>query len=478
MRRTLTPELKRGEPTVLLLLDLGESCNRLGGSCLAQVYGKVGGTAPDAPGAAILKAFFAAMQQLNRDGKLLAYHDRSDGGLFVTLIEMAFAGQTGLAIELPADFLRDPLTDDLPMLFSEELGSVVQVRAHDAAQVVAYFSQAGVPVREIGRPVPGNDLVFRSGGRELYRNTRVTLHRMWSETSFWIASLRDNPLCAAEEFALLEEAERPGLTVQVPFDLTERVCAPFLNKGRPRVAILREQGVNGQNEMAYAFDRAGFAAVDVHMSDLLAGRRSLEEFVGLAVCGGFSYGDVLGAGAGWAKTVLFNEPLRAQFAAFFARPETFSLGVCNGCQMMAQLAEIIPGAETWPRFGPNVSARFEARLCMTEIPATNSIFLRDMAGARVPITVAHGEGHASHVPDPALVAVRYTDTHGRVTERYPQNPSGSLGGVAGVTSADGRVLVLMPHPERIFLALQNTWTRRLPASPWQRLFDNARRWVG
>ncbi len=244
------------------------------------------------------------------------------------------------------------------------------------------------------------------------------------------------------------------------------------------MAILREQGVNGQNEMAYAFDCAGFAAVDVHMSDLLAGRRSLEEFVGLAACGGFSYGDVLGAGSGWAKTVLLNESLREQFTAFFARAETFSLGVCNGCQMMAQLAEIIPGAEQWPRFERNVSTRFEARLCMTEIPATGSIFLAGMAGARVPIVVAHGEGHASVSPPEPLVALRYTDTFGRQTERYPLNPSGSPGGVAGVTSTDGRALILMPHPERIFLPEQNTWTRRLPGSPWQRLFDNARRWVG
>ena len=265
--------------------------------------------------------------------------------------------------------------------------------------------------------------------------------------------------------------------VQVPFDLTERVSAPFIHTARPRVVILREQGVNGQNEMAYAFDRAGFMPIDVHMSDLLAGRRSLTEFQGLAACGGFSYGDVLGAGSGWAKTVLFNARLREQFSEFFARQDTFSLGVCNGCQMMAQLAEIIPGAESWPRFERNVSTRFEARVCMAEIPATNSLFLDGMAGARVPIIVAHGEGHASFAPAEAAVALRYIDTYGRVTERYPLNPSGSPGGVAGVTSRDGRALIVMPHPERINLALQNTWTRRLPASPWQRLFDNARKWV-
>ena len=291
---------------------------------------------------------------------------------------------------------------------------------------------------------------------------------MWSETSFHVASLRDNPASAAEEFGLLDDPDRPGLTVQVPFDLTERPSAPFVNTTRPRVAILREQGVNGQSEMAYAFDRAGFTPVDVHMSDLLARRRDLSEFIGLAACGGFSYGDVLGAGSGWAKTILFNEALRAQFSTFFNRPETFSLGICNGCQMMAQLADIIPGADGWPRFERNLSTRFEARLCMTEIPATNSLFLEDMAGARMPITVAHGEGHASVAPPESLVALRYIDCYGRPTQTYPLNPSGSPNGTAGVTSEDGRALILMPHPERIFLALQNTWTRRLPASPWQR----------
>ncbi len=474
VRRTLTPELRSGEESALLLIDLGGGRNRLGGSCLAQVYGQTGDETPDAPAPALLKNFFEAVQQLNRDGKLLAYHDRSDGGLFVTLAEMAFAGRTGLVIDLPESAQADPL----PTLFSEELGAVVQVRAHDAERVVAFLTEAGLAAHMIGRPVAGNSLVVSAAGQELYRHSRTGLHSAWSETSFHIASLRDNPDCAAQEFALLDDAERPGITVQVPFDLTERVSAPFVHSARARVAILREQGVNGQNEMAYGFDRAGFTAVDVHMSDLLAGRRSLSDFQGLAACGGFSYGDVLGAGSGWAKTVLFNESLRAQFSAFFARLDTFSLGICNGCQMMAQLAEIIPGAGGWPVFERNVSSRFEARVCMTEIPATNSLFLAGMAGARMPIIVAHGEGHASFAPSPALVAVRYTDTYGRVTEQYPLNPSGSPGGVAGVTSADGRALIVMPHPERIQLALQNTWTRRLPASPWQRMFENARRWVG
>ncbi len=477
VRRTLTPELQSGEPSILLLIDLGEGKDRLGGSCLAQVYNQTGDQTPDTPTPALLKAFFNAVQQLNRDGKLLAYHDRSDGGLFVTLAEMAFAGRTGLQIDLPEDAAGTACAS-LQALFSEELGAVLQVRSHEADSVLSFLTQAGVPVRPIGHPMPGNELIFTTAGQEIYRAQRTTLHRLWSETSYGIASLRDNPASAQSEFDLLFDPDRPGLSVQLPFDLTERVSAPYLNLAKPRVAILREQGVNGQNEMACAFDRAGFTPVDVHMSDLLAGRHTLTDFKGLAACGGFSYGDVLGAGSGWAKTILFNEDLRTQFAAFFARPDTFSLGICNGCQMMAQLAEIIPGADAWPRFERNVSTRFEARLCMTEIPATNSLFLKDMAGARMPIVVAHGEGHASQTPPSDLIALRYIDGFGRPTQAYPLNPSGSPAGTAGVTSADGRALILMPHPERIFLAEQNTWTRRLPASPWQRLFDNARKWVG
>jgi len=277
---------------------------------------------------------------------------------------------------------------------------------------------------------------------------------------------------------LLEDAERPGISVDVPFDLNERVSAPFVHTARPRVAILREQGVNGQIEMAAAFDRAGFAAVDVHMSDLLAGRAELKDFSGLAACGGFSYGDVLGAGSGWAKTILFNERLKESFSEFFERGDTFSLGVCNGCQMMAQLRDIIPGATAWPRFVRNVSSRYEARLCMVEIQESPSLFLDGMAGARVPIVVAHGEGHAAGAGADAVTAVRYIDTYGKVTEHYPLNPSGSAEGVCGLSSADGRALIMMPHPERIALGTQHTWTRELKDSPWQRMFDNARRWIG
>jgi phosphoribosylformylglycinamidine synthase len=473
VRKTLTPQLWAGDAS-LILIDLGAGKNRLGGSCLAQVYGQIGDEAPDAPAPEVIKKFFVAIQQLNRDGKLLAYHDRSDGGLFVALVEMAFAGHMGLEIDMP--------TAGLGELFSEELGAVVQVAAKDSAEVLAQLSAAGVSASEIGRSVPGNEIVINAGGEIVYRNTRTALHEIWAETSYHIQSLRDNPESARQEFSLLQDVNRPGLIMSVPFDLTERVSAPFVNTARPRVAILREQGVNGQVEMAAAFDRAGFTAIDVHMSDLLADRVNLSQFKGLAACGGFSYGDVLGAGSGWAKTVLFNDKLKEMFAQFFARADSFALGVCNGCQMMAQLREIIPGAASWPHFERNTSARFEARLCMVEIQKSPSLFFVGMAGARVPIVVAHGEGHVSSVAPSSPVTLRYIDTYGKVTEHYPLNPSGSTQGVAGLSSTDGRALIVMPHPERVFLGVQHTWIRdkmKAPTnSPWQRLFDNARKWVG
>jgi phosphoribosylformylglycinamidine synthase len=467
VRRTLTPQLQPGD-TTLILIDLGNGQNRLGGSSLAQVFNETGDDCPDAPLAAQLKAFFAAIQQLNREGKILAYHDRSDGGLFVTLIEMAFSGQTGLEINLPVA--------NLATLFAEELGAVLQVATPDLEAVFATLRAAGLPAQVVARPISGNDILIHSNGQLVYRNTRTALHKLWSETSFHIQSLRDNPATAAEEFALLDDAARPGLSVTVPFDLAERVNAPFVHTARPRVAILREQGVNGQVEMAASFDRASFAAIDVPMSDLLAGRAHLRDFTGLAACGGFSYGDVLGAGSGWARTILFNERLAEMFREFFHRPETFSLGVCNGCQMMAQLRDLVPGAAAWPRFTRNTSARFEARVCMVEIEDSPSLFFAGMAGAKVPIVVAHGEGRAATAD--GQVALRYIDTYGRVTEHYPLNPNGSTNGVAGLTSADGRALILMPHPERVALGIAHTWTRALQHSPWQRMFDNARKWVG
>jgi phosphoribosylformylglycinamidine synthase len=481
VRRTLTPQLH--PEGMLLLIDLGERRNRMGGSALAQAHNFTGGQTPDAPDSKILKSFFREIQALNRAGKLLAYHDRSDGGLFITLTEMAFAGHCGLEINLEAS------SSLLEALFSEELGAVIQVRAEDTAAILDQFHSAGLAAQLIGRTTSGNELNFRHANDLVYSNARTTLHKIWSETSFHIASLRDNPESAQQEFDLLDDADRPGLFVDVPFDLAERVCspwtepasqspgAPYLNLAKPRVAILREQGVNSQYEMASAFDRAGFECIDVTMSDLLAGRADLSNFIGLAACGGFSYGDVLGAGSGWAKTILFNNQLRDAFAAFFARPETFSLGICNGCQMMAQLRDLVPDAQHWPRFVRNVSSRYEARLCMVEVQPTSSIFFADMAGARMPIVVAHGEGHATHLAPAGTIAARYIDTYGRPTQHYPLNPSGSPGGTAALTSAEGRALIIMPHPERTSLGVQNTWSRTLQYSPWQRLFDNARAWI-
>jgi phosphoribosylformylglycinamidine synthase len=478
VRKTLTPELQPITHSVLLLIDLGQGRNRMGGSALARAFNRDQGRTPDAPDAVILRTFFREIQALNRAGKLLAYHDRSDGGVFVTLAEMAFAGKRGLEIVF-ADGWRprkQSPEDDLRLLFNEELGAVVQVRVEDALWIQETLTSAGLSAHSIAAVIEADFIALSENSDDIYTTSRTALQKMWSETSFHIQSLRDNPDCAAQEFALLDDGPRPGLFVDVPFDMSERVCAPYLNLTMPRVAILREQGVNGQVEMAAAFDRAGFTTVDVHMSDLLAGRRDLAEFAGLAACGGFSYGDVLGAGSGWAKTILFNARLKDMFTEFFTRTGAFSLGVCNGCQMMAQLKELIPGAEAWPRFERNVSARFEARLCMVEIPETNSLFFEGMVGMRAPIVVSHGEGQATHAD--GIAGLRYIDTYGHVTQTYPLNPNGSPCGVAGVTSADGRALILMPHPERISLGVNHSWTRGLEHSPWQRMFDNARRWIG
>jgi len=475
VRRTLTPQLKTVE-NALLFIDLGEGRNRLGGSALAQVFEQGGGEAPDAPEPELLKSFFKEIQALNRAGKILAYHDRSDGGLFVTLAEMAFAGQCGMEISFNEKWAIGTAAGRLALLFNEEPGAVIQVAGDDAISIYQALQEAGLTVHYIGMAIEGNVIAFGDENDDLYVGTRSTLQKMWSETSFHIQSLRDNPACAEQEFALLDDTTRPGLSVAIPFDPAERISAPFFNSARPRVAILREQGVNGQVEMAAAFDRAGFTTVDVHMSDLLAGRADLADFTGLAACGGFSYGDVLGAGSGWAKTILFNNRLLEMFTEFFARTDTFSLGICNGCQMMAQLRDIIPGASHWPHFGRNVSSRYEARLCMVEVQESPSLFFAGMAGSQVPIVTAHGEGHVSTAVNG--VALRYIDTYGFVTEQYPLNPSGSIAGTAGLSSDDGRSLIVMPHPERMFLGLQHSWTRELQDSPWQRMFDNARKWVG
>ncbi|MBN8440129.1 MAG: phosphoribosylformylglycinamidine synthase [Thauera sp.] len=508
IRRTLTPQLQfpEGVETELLLIDLGNGHNRLGGSVLAQAYNAVGEHAPDVDPAQ-LAAFFATIQRLRRDGLLLAYHDRGDGGLFATVVEMAFAAKCGLSLVLDTvcydqymndvdglekkpDTLKGRFGDKLfAGLFAEELGAVIQIRRDDRAKITEVLRQAKLAYHFIGEPNDKDEIRFRRNAKLVFGASRTELLQAWSETSYRIARLRDDADCVQQEFDALADASDPGLSVALSFDVTEDVAAPFIATGaRPQVAVLREQGVNSQFEMAAAFERAGFAPVDVHMSDLQSGRIDLANFHGLAACGGFSYGDVLGAGQGWAKSILFNPKLRAEFEAFFGRSDTFALGVCNGCQMMAHLAPIIPGAEAWPTFHRNRSEQFEARFAMVEVVDSPSILLKGMAGSRMPIVVSHGEGRAVFAQEAdrasALLAVRYVDSHGKPTEVYPKNPNGSQDGVTGFTTADGRFTIMMPHPERTARTLQMSWAPQWlvdtspDASPWLRMFRNARVWLG
>jgi phosphoribosylformylglycinamidine synthase len=485
--KTLTPQLRtdRGD-TDLILIDLGQGRNRLGGSCLAQVYGQLGDPetdgVPDLNDPDLLKRFFAAIQELNGEGLLLAYHDRSDGGLLTTLCEMAFAGRCGVDIEL------GPVgTSDLQALFSEELGAVIQVRHTDTDEVLQILDQHGLadysPV--IGTLDEGGEVRFRRHGEVIWCGSRAALQAIWSETSFRMQSLRDNPDCADEAYERIT-ADDPGLSAVLSFDPEDDSAFPYVERGiRPAIAILRDQGVNGQVEMAAAFHAAGFECVDVHLSDLIAGRIGLTRFRGLAACGGFSYGDVLGAGEGWAKTILFSPRARDEFQAFFERTDTFTLGVCNGCQMLSNLHELIPGTGHWPRFVRNRSEQFEARTALVEVLPTPSLLLAGMAGSRMPIAVAHGEGRAEFRDAAHLaaarpsVALRYLENDGGIAERYPANPNGSPGGITGLTSLDGRVTIIMPHPERVFRTVQHSWH---PDDwgrdgPWLRLFRNARLWV-
>ena len=506
-RRTLTPQLRTdcGE-TDLILIDLGEGNNRLGGSILAQVYGELGDACPDLDVPDRLKTFFALLQRLNKTGRILAYHDRSDGGLFATLCEMAFAGRTGIDMDcdelryhrLHEDIMldvedapdpREPYTSRLfGILFNEELGAVLQVRRSDTKAVLQEFIQAGLRDEffVVGRLNKKDRIRVLREGKPVFDERRVDLLAAWSETTWQMQRLRDNPACADQEFAAWGDARNPGLSAQLSFDLNEDVAAPYVKrkKAQPRVAILREQGVNGEVEMAAAFARAGFTPVDVHMSDILAGRASLKDFKGLAACGGFSYGDVLGAGGGWAASILHNPRASDDFQAFFNRNDTFALGVCNGCQMMSHLAPIIPGAEDWPRFERNLSEQFEARFVMVEVPESPSVLFDGMAGSRMPIVVAHGEGRAVFRSQAqqkrALTALRYVDNRGRITEAYPFNPNGSPRGITGLTTPDGRFTIMMPHPERVFRAIQHSWRPEgwQEDGPWLRLFRNARKWVG
>ncbi|MDQ8036465.1 MAG: phosphoribosylformylglycinamidine synthase [Pedobacter sp.] len=473
VRSTLTPELRTDiKDTVLLLVDLGRGKNRLGASALAQVHAAIGNDAPDVD-AATLKAFFNGVQALNAEGKLLAYHDRSDGGLFAAVAEMAFAARSGVALDIAGDVL--------PVLFNEELGAVIQVRSADVAAVKAAFGELADFVTEIGALAADEKFTINAAGKTVFASSRAELQKAWTQTSHRIQSLRDNADCAAQEFALIDGNDA-GLSVALTYDVNENVAAPFIGKGiRPKVAVLREQGVNGHVEMAAAFDRAGFESVDVHMSDIIEGRVNLADFKGLVACGGFSYGDVLGAGGGWAKSVLFNARARDNFQAFFTRGDTFSLGVCNGCQMMSQLKDLIPGADHWPRFLRNTSEQFEARTVMVEVKDSPSVLLKGMAGSRMPIAVAHGEGRVSDseariqtLANSGLVALGY------VGDVYPHNPNGSPFGITGVTTRDGRATIVMPHPERVFRAVQHSW---YPAKweedgSWARLFRNARVFAG
>ncbi|KAF7799511.1 hypothetical protein EIP86_010748 [Pleurotus ostreatoroseus] len=496
VRKTWTPQLRTDiqEPTILVFFDLANGKARLGGSAIAQVFKQVGSEAPDVEDAALLKSFLVGTQTVHAAAPelVLAYHDRSDGGLFTTVAEMSFAGRVGVELSLPAS----PETDVVAALFNEELGAVVQIREADLPRLKELFAQAGFPetgIHPIGTITQDSQAFKVSYGSEcVYSSTRASMQQAWAETSFRMQSLRDNPVGAEQEFALIKDDSHTGISYDLTFTY-EPLRSVFR---RPKVAILREQGVNGQAEMGWAFTAAGFDAIDVHMTDILNGLVDLSDFRGFAACGGFSYGDVLGAGRGWANSVLLHEKARAQFVAFFARADTFALGVCNGCQFMSNLREIVPGAAAWPDFKQNRSERFEGRVCVVEVvptPVTKaSVFLHDMAGSRLPVAVAHGEGRASFasaeqqraLEEEGLVALRYVDSAGAPTEVYPLNPNGSPGGLTGVQTPDGRVLALMPHPERVTMLESNSWYPPEFAKswedvgPWFRLFQNARKWCG
>jgi len=482
-RQALTPQivLDQGD-SELWLIDLGAGRNRLGGSSLLQAFNRGGGLAPDLDDAARFRSFFDAVQQANANGLLLAYHDRADGGAIAALIEMALAGHCGLDVTL--DGWADAV---MPGLFNEELGAIVQVRSADRDAVRAIFAAHGIDalVHDVARPTKKMRVRLDYAGETRAEWSWTDLMTAWSETSHAMQRLRDNPVCADSEREWRVDDEDPGISPKLTFDPADDIAAPFIAKGaRPQVAILRDQGVNGQVEMAAAFTRAGFDAIDVHMTDLQTGRKGLGDFAGFAACGGFSYGDVLGAGRGWAASILYNEALRDQFAAFFADTSKFSLGVCNGCQMLASLRDIIPGAHRWPRFVRNASEQYEARLVTLEVLESPSIFFDGMAGSRIPVAVAHGEGRtqfaASTDAHDVDACVRFVDNTGAATERFPLNSNGSADGLTGFTTQDGRSTILMPHPERVIRSVQMSWRPREwgEDSPWMRLFRNARAWVG
>jgi phosphoribosylformylglycinamidine synthase len=484
---TLTPVLSDNKiDTELLFIDLSDGHSRLGGSALEQVYNKIGGDPADVNNPLLIKAFFEVMQYLNNLGIILAYHDRSDGGLFITICEMVFASHTGVTI-----FIDDLAQNSVEALFNEELGAIIQIRKSDITVVRKTFENAGLGsvLNSIGNLRDDDRVVFMQNGKEILSEDRIYWQRIWSETSYRIQSLRDNPDCAKQEFDQILDTRNSGLYADLTFDINARPSVSFINTGvRPQLAILREQGINGHVEMAAAFNMAGFECIDVHMTDILSGRVNLIGFKGLVACGGFSFGDVLGAGEGWAKSILFNKRARDEFSKFLDRTDTFVLGVCNGCQMLSSLRELITGASHWPRFVRNLSEQFEARLSMVRIENSPSILLRGMDGSCLPIVVAHGEGRAElnsnedmiSINKNSLISLRFVDNLGNPTEVYPSNPNGSPYGIAGLCTPDGRVTIMMPHPERVFLTIQNSWhpSDWPKISPWLRLFDNARSWVG
>jgi phosphoribosylformylglycinamidine synthase len=503
IRKTVTPELRtdKGE-TRLVAIDLSKGKKRLGGSCLAQVYKQLGNETPDVDSAETLKGFFNAMQTLVRDEKIVAYHDISDGGLFTTVTEMAFAGHTGVDIDISKLVTTNKATgasDDLATLFNEELGGVIQIRESDVDAIHAVLAEYGILdcCTDIGRLNNEDTIRFTRDGEVVLENSRTYYRTVWAQTTYRMQSLRDNPECAQQEHDVKFDTEDPGLNTELTFDINEDIVSDLIVKdaqnssnglANPRVAILREQGVNSHVEMAAAFDRAGFVAIDVHMSDILSGLTDLADFNGLVACGGFSYGDVLGAGEGWAKSILFNSNAREMFKTFFERETTFTLGVCNGCQMLSNLKDIIPGAEHWPHFVQNKSERFEARFSLVEIQESPSVLFKGMEGSRMPIAVSHGEGHAEFSSDAAIdaannsgtVSMRYINNYGDVTETYPANPNGSVDGITSLTTTDGRVTIMMPHPERVFRTVANSWHPDSwgEDSPWVRMFRNARAFIG
>ncbi len=483
VRKTVTPELRTDlGDTELLVIDLGKGQNRIGASCLAQVYNQIGDVSADLDDAQDLLNLFDATQAMMADDLMVAYHDRADGGLLVTLLEMAFAGHCGMDVDVSALG-----SESTAALCAEEPGVVIQVKAADKAAVAAILAKFNLESMShwIGSPTTDDRVIISAHGSMLLSKQRKTLQSWWAETSYRMQALRDNSECAEQEFSAIENDENTELSVSLTFDINEDITTEFSGQPRPKVAILREQGVNGQQEMAAAFDKAGFDAVDVHMTDVLSGKVKFDEYRGLVACGGFSYGDVLGAGRGWANSILFNDTARGEFENFFNRQDTFTLGVCNGCQMLSNLKEIIPGAESWPAFVRNESEQFEARFSLVEIEESPSVLLKDMAGTRIPVAVAHGEGRmdfgAGSAEDVAgLVGVRYVDANGQPTEAYPFNPNGTQGGMTGLTTTDGRVTIMMPHPERVFRTVQNSWhpDEWLEDAPWMRMFRNARKWVG